>query len=405
MNPSAADIKQGRNLDELCTRARRIRDRSKGRIVSFSPKVFIPLTQLCRDFCGYCVFRRSPREAENLYMTPEQVLKVAKTAQQAGCREALFVLGERPERRYPEAGAWLRANGYESTLQYLRAMCSLVLAETDLYPHSNPGTMTRAELESLKDVNASMGLMLETASARLGRPGGPHEHAPSKRPTVRLRTLELAGQLKIPLTTGLLIGIGETADERIRALLQIKALHARYGHIQEVIIQNFRAKPGTPMAGAPEATPEEFLETVALARIILGAEMNIQAPPNLAGTLSRPGCAEDCDRTGYLSYLEAGINDWGGISPVTMDYVNPEAPWPHLGQLHRQLASRNYQLRARFPVYPEYILHRDDFLPLPLHKRLRSEADDCGYFSGYEFGDGIPAPVDPESAHGWGARQ
>ena len=405
MHTSAADIKQGRNLKEICTLARGIRDRSKGRIVSFSPKVFIPLTQLCRDFCGYCVFRRSPVEAKSLYMTPEQVLESATTAQKAGCREALFVLGERPEQRYREARAWLRRNGYDSTLEYLSAMCALVLSETDLYPHSNPGTMTRLELESLKDVNASMGLMLETASPRLCMPGGPHEHAPSKRPVVRLRTLELAGQLGIPFTTGLLIGIGETADERLEALLEIKDLQARYGHIQEVIIQNFRAKAGTPMEKASEATQEEFLETIAMARIILGGEMNIQAPPNLAGTQSEPDRVGDLDKTGYLSYLDAGINDWGGISPVTMDYVNPEAPWPQLGKLNRQMALRNYQLRARFPVYPEYIRHRSDFLSPTLQKRLRSEADVSGYFTGYEFSNGTPTLADPDSANSWRSRQ
>ena len=398
MKSSARDMKQGRNLKEICTLARGMRDRSKGRIVSFSPKVFIPLTQLCRDFCGYCVFRQSPVEANSLYMTPEQVLESATTAQKAGCREALFVLGERPEQRYAEARAWLRRNGYDSTLEYLSAMCSLVLSETDLYPHSNPGTMTRLELGSLKNVNSSMGLMLETASPRLCMRGGPHEHAPSKRPVVRLRTLELAGQLRIPFTTGLLIGIGETAEERVEALLKIKDLQARYGHIQEVIIQNFRAKAGTPMAKASEATPEEFIETIAMARIILGGEMNIQAPPNLAGAQSGPDRVGDPDQTGYLRYLDAGINDWGGISPLTMDYVNPEAPWPQLDKLNRQLELRNYQLRARFPVYPEYILHRSGFLSPALQKRLRSEADASGYFAGYEFGNGTPTPADPDLA-------
>ena len=398
-------MKQGRSLKEICSLARRIRDRSKGRIVSFSPKVFIPLTQLCRDFCGYCGFRRSPAEAKNLYMTPQQVLESARTAQKAGCREALFVLGERPERRYSEARAWLRRNGYDSTLEYLSAMCSLVLSETDLYPHSNPGTMTRLELESLKGTNVSMGLMLETASARLCRQGGPHEHAPSKHPVVRLRTLELAGQLRVPFTTGLLIGIGETADERVEALLKIKDLQSRYGHIQEVIIQNFRAKAGTPMAAASETTREEFIETIAIARIILGGEMNIQAPPNLAATQSGPDRVGDPDRSGCLSYLDAGINDWGGISPVTMDYVNPEAPWPQLDKLNRQLELRNYQLRARFPVYPEYILHRSDFLSPALSERLRSEADASGYFEGYEFVDGTPPPADPASANHRRSRQ
>ena len=315
------------------------------------------------------------------------------------------MLGERPEQRYGEARAWLRRNGYDSTLDYLHAMCSLVLSETDLYPHSNPGTMTRVELESLKDANASMGLMLESASARLCQQGGPHEQAPSKHPALRLRTLELAGQLRIPFTTGLLIGIGETADERVEALLKIKDLHARYGHIQEVIIQNFGTKGKTPMAAAPEATREEFIETIAMARIILGGEMNIQAPPNLARTRSGPDRVGDPLGSGYLGYPDAGINDWGGISPVTIDYVNPEAAWPQLGRLNRELALRNYQLRARFPVYPEYFLHRSDFLSPALQERLRSEADAAGYWAGYQFGNGTPVPTDPDSSTSWRAGQ
>lgn len=374
-------MKSGQDLEELCAEARRIRDRGKGRVISFSPKVFIPLTRLCRDFCTYCTFRQAPQQAKRLYMTPQEVLDVARAGQRAGCREALLVLGERPELRYPEAGSWLQENGYGSTLEYLREMCELVLRETDLYPHSNPGTMTRSELEDLKGLNVSMGLMLESTSARLHEPGGPHEHAPSKLPQVRLRTLELAGELQIPFTTGLLIGIGETPEERIDALLAIKDLQDRFGHIQEVILQNFRAKPGTAMEKASEPSHREMLETVAAARIILGSEMNIQVPPNLSSQ--------------YLDYLEAGINDWGGISPVTIDFVNPEAAWPNILALKQEMNSRGYDLRARFPVYPEYILHRSQFLPPPLLKRLRLEADSQGYFAGAWDNTWRPVPLHP----------
>ena len=373
-------LKSGQRVAQMCAEARSIRDGGKGRIISFSPKVFIPLTRLCRDVCSYCAFRQAPQQAKSIYMSPEEVLEVARAGQRAGCREALFVLGERPEQRYPEAGRWLRNNGYGGTIEYLRKMCELVLSETELYPHSNPGTMTRAELGALQDVNVSMGLMLESTSARLHGPGGPHEHAPSKRPEVRLRTLELAGQLQIPFTTGLLIGIGETPEERINALLAIKDLHDRFGHIQEVILQNFRAKPGTKMEGASEASHLEMLETVALARIILGGQMNIQVPPNLSSR--------------FLDYLEAGINDWGGISPVTRDYVNPEAPWPHLIQLKKEMNSRGYELRARFPVYPEYLLQKSHFLPPSLLEQLRLECDSEGYLAAHELGESwIPEPA------------
>ena len=356
--------------------AARIRDRGKGKVVSFSPKVFIPLTRLCRDFCSYCTFRQDPQQARHPYMSPTEVLAAARTGERAGCREALFVLGERPERRYSEARRWLRQNGYDSTIEYLAEMCALVLRETALYPHSNPGTLSRSELLALKGVNASMGLMLESTSARLCKPGGVHYRAPSKQPTVRLRTLRLAGELRIPFTTGLLVGIGETAQEREEALIVIRDLHRRYGHIQEVIIQNFRAKSDTVMAQHPEPSREGMLHTVAAARILLGPEMNIQVPPNLS-----------CGDSGadYLAYLKAGINDWGGVSPVTIDYVNPEAPWPELDNLRQKVKEQDFELRARFPVYPEYILNQSSYLPEALRDRLQSEADSEGYIKGFRF--------------------
>ena len=349
--------------------AAELRDQGKGRVVTFSPKVFIPLTRLCRDFCGYCTFRQSPQDAENLYLSPEEVLAVARAGERLGCTEALFTLGERPEQRYPEARQWLAARGYGTTLEYLAAMCQLVMTETALLPHANPGTMSRRELAALQPYNPSMGLMLESVSPRLYQAGGPHEFAPSKRPRVRLRTLELAGELGIPFTTGLLIGIGETRRERIAALLEIRRLHRAYGHIQEVIIQNFRAKSDTPMGGFPDAAAGELGWTVAVARIILGPAVNLQVPPNLS--------AAD-----YPDYLAAGINDWGGVSPLTIDYVNPEAPWPVLSELQERSRERGFDLRPRLPVYPEYIVGSGNWLPAALQGRVAALADAAGYVKG-----------------------
>ena len=354
----------------LLVRASRLRDQGKGRTLSFSPKVFLPLTQLCRDVCGYCVFRQPPGRGRSPYMSPEEVLAVAREGEKRGCREALLVLGERPEQRYPEARRWLSREGYDSTLEYLESICRMLLRETSLYPHSNAGTLVPSELEALKEVNVSLGLMLESSSPRLCGPGGPHEHAPSKHPQARLDTLGAAGKLNIPVTTGLLVGIGETAEERREALHLIGELHQRYGHIQEVIIQNFRAKTATLMRWASELSTAETLRTVAEARIILGPEMNIQVPPNLSGSAREAG---------YLEFLGAGINDWGGISPVTIDHVNPEAPWPHLAQLRRGVEGRDFRLRARFPLYPEFIRRKDNCLPAALRSRLEADADADGF--------------------------
>ena len=360
----------GSSLNELCHASAQIRDIGKGKTVTFSPKVFIPLTRLCRDFCSYCTFRQDPGEAgERLYMTPEEVLEVAQAGQRLGCTEALFTLGERPEARYPEAKEWLAIRGYRTTLEYLTAMCKLVVEETSLLPHANPGTMSRQEMAALRPCNPSMGLMLESTSPRLYEEGGPHEFAPSKRPRVRLRTIEIAGELGVPFTTGLLIGIGETRMERIDALLAIRKLHAAHGHIQEVIIQNFRAKPDTPMKDAPDATSDELLWTVAVARLILGQHMNIQVPPNL-------------NSDDYQAYIGAGINDWGGVSPLTIDYVNPEAPWPGLAQLRERTGAEGHELRPRLPIYPEYFLETDRYLDPSLTAQVESLVDHKGYVKG-----------------------
>ncbi len=356
-------------IEELCAAASQLRDLGKGRTVTFSPKVFIPLTHLCRDFCGYCTFRQSPETAARLYMTPEEVLNVATAGQRLGCTEALFTLGERPEQRYPEAKQWLRNRGFATTLEYLAYVCQLVMDETNMLPHANPGTMSRRELAALQPFNPSMGLMLESTSARLYQAGGPHEFAPSKRPRVRLRTMELAGELGIPFTTGILIGIGESRSERIEAILAIRDLHRAYGHIQEVIIQNFRAKPATPMADAVDATSHELLWTVAVARILLGPDVNLQVPPNLS--------SDD-----YEEYLAAGINDWGGVSPLTIDFVNPEAPWPALADLQRRTAEQGLTLKPRLPVYPEYFVNTRAWLSDSLQEKAIALTDAEGYVKG-----------------------
>ena len=357
-------------LAAMCDAAGRMRDLGKGRTVSFSPKVFIPLTHMCRDFCGYCIFRKTPEQAgDTLYMTPEQVLDVAKAGQRLGCTEALFTLGERPELRYPEAKDWLAGRGFGTTLEYLGHVNRLVVEETTLLPHDNPGTMSRREMAALLPYNPSMGLMLESTSPALHAPGGAHEFAPSKRRRVRLRTIELAGELRLPFTTGILIGIGDTREDRIESLLAIRDLHRRFGHVQEVIVQNFRAKPGTAMSEELDADTLEFMWSVAAARLILGPDANVQVPPNLSAD-------------NYRVYLDAGINDWGGVSPLTIDFVNPEAPWPALTQLKAQTEAAGFQLRPRLPVYPEYFLNTGDYLSEGLRERVLALADDDGYVRG-----------------------
>ena len=354
------------HLIDLCGAASKVRNHGKGATVTFSPKVFIPLTRLCRDYCGYCTFRIDPDQTQSLYMSAEEVLNVAKQGEDLGCTEALFTLGERPEQKYPEAKEWLSNNGYDSTLDYLASMTELVVKQTRLLPHANPGTMTHRELNVLKDSNPSTGIMLESTSEILYQEGGPHEFAPSKRPIVRLKTISIAGELRIPFTTGLLIGIGETMLDRIESLLEIRNLQRKYNHIQETIIQNFRAKPETPMAESPDAETQEMLWTVAAARIILGPQANIQVPPNLSSE-------------NYEMYLTAGINDWGGVSPLTIDYVNPEAPWPLITNLKSKTESAGFELKPRLAVYPEYFLDTEEYLPVDLLAKVRGLADDQGY--------------------------
>ncbi|HLH27899.1 MAG TPA: 7,8-didemethyl-8-hydroxy-5-deazariboflavin synthase CofG, partial [Acidimicrobiales bacterium] len=306
----------------LLAEAGEARDTGWGNIVTYSPKVFIPLTKLCRDVCHYCTFARPPLEGRRAYLTLDEVLEIARAGEAAGCREALFTLGDKPELRYRVAREELAAMGHETTVDYLAAAAGAVLTETGLLPHLNPGILSPEELERLREVAPSMGIMLETTSPRLAEPGQPHYGSPDKLPAVRLAMLEAAGRRKIPFTTGLLIGIGETWAERAETLVAIAESHARWGHVQEVIVQNFRAKPGTPMHDHPELPDAEVVATLVLARLILGPEMSVQCPPNLASS-------EEALR----GYLAAGINDWGGVSPVTIDHVNPEAPWPEVDRL------------------------------------------------------------------------
>ncbi len=352
-------------LDPLIETAAAVRDRFKGRSVSYSKKVFIPLTHLCRDYCGYCTFRSDPQPGMQAYMLPDEVLAVAEAGRRAGCKEALFSLGDQPERVFPEAKEFLKKLGFERTLEYLAAMCELVLEKTGLLPHSNPGVMGLDDLRRLRETNVSVGLMLESASPRLLRVGGPHWKAPDKVPSLRIRTIENAGQLSMAFTTGILIGIGETLEERVDALLAIRAANQKYGHIQEVIVQPFRAKADIRMAQAPEPTQDDLERTIAVARLILGGEMNIQSPPNLL--------ADD-----YPDLLKAGINDWGGISPVTKDFINPEAAWPQISSLSTRSEGVGFVLRERLAIYPEFSF-RPLFVPDRLQPHLRKLQSEDGY--------------------------
>ena len=352
-------------LPDLLNAGTQLRARGKGTVITFSKKVFIPLTTLCRDYCSYCTFRKEPGQPGAHFMTPGEVLALAERGRQAGCKEALFSLGDQPEKIFPEAREFLRTQGHSRTLDYLAAMCELVLEKTGLLPHANPGVMDRAALMRLKDSNASVGLMLENASPRLMRDGLPHAKAPDKVPALRLRTIEEAGKLSIAFTTGILIGIGETIEEHIDSLFAIRTLQEKYGHIQEVIIQNFRAKPGIPMSAHPEPSLEDMLRTIALARLILGPHMNVQAPPNLS--------YDDFPRL-----LDAGINDWGGISPVTKDFINPEAAWPQIARLQTETESRGFALRERLALYPEFV-SREEFLSSRVRNRITEVAAADGF--------------------------
>ena len=350
-------------LDALLARAGEVRDR-RGSVITFSAKVFVPLTTLCRDDCGYCTFRRDPGQPGARTMTPEDVIALCQAGARVGAKEALFSLGDRPEARFAEHREFLRARGHRSTLSYLREVCAATLAQSTLLPHLNPGLMGERDLAALREVSVSMGIMLETVSERLLAPGGAHHGAPDKIPARRLRTIELAGKLAIPFTTGILIGIGETPRERVDALVAIRDLHERYGHIQEVIVQNFRAKPTIPMKDAPEPTLDDLLRALAVARLVLPPDVSLQAPPNLSPRV-------------YPRLLAAGLDDWGGISPLTPDHINPEKPWPGLADLRRATEHAGFTLRERLAVYPAYAA-RPEFVDETLRPRVAAWIDDAG---------------------------
>jgi FO synthase len=365
------------DLDQLLAEARRLR---RGRLVTYSPKVFVPLTTLCRDVCGYCTFARPPRRGELAFLSEGEVLAIARAGAAAGCTEALFTLGDKPELRYKVAREELAALGCTTTIEYLARCARLVLEETGLLPHLNPGVLDRADLELLRPVSASMGIMLETIAERLGARGGPHWASPDKEPARRLETIRLAGELRVPFTSGILIGIGETRAERLDALLALKALGDEHGHLGEVIVQNFRAKPGTRMAAHQDAPFEEQLWTVAAARLLLGPEAHVQAPPNLA--------YDD-----FPLLLDAGIDDWGGVSPVTIDHVNPEAPWPERERLSEATRSRGLELAPRLPLYPEHVAELDTWVDPGVQPYVLRAADAMGLAREDRWAPGEPGTV------------
>src|SRR5436309_1642586 len=371
---------RGDDLDDLLTSAGRVRDaglRDAGRpgIVTYSRKVFIPLTRLCRDRCHYCTFATVPHRVPAPFLDRDEVVKIAAQGAERGCKEALFTLGDRPEDRWPQARRWLDERGYASTIDYLRACAIAVLEETGLLPHLNPGVLSWAELQRLKPVAPSMGMMLETTASRLwSEPGGPHYGSPDKEPAVRLRVLEDAGRVGVPFTTGILIGIGETFAERADSLFAIRRISREYGHLQEVIVQNFRAKPDTAMRTMPDAELHDLAATVAVARLVLGPKARIQAPPNLiAGE--------------YDLLLRAGIDDWGGVSPVTPDHVNPERPWPQIEELARRSAAGGFALHERLTIYPEYVRRGDPWLDPRVAPHVAALADPA---TGLAVEDAVP---------------
>lgn len=352
----------GLDAAPLVREAARLRDEGHGRTVTYSRKVFVPITTLCRDTCTYCTFVKPPG-AGGQYLTPDDVLAIARAGDAHDCTEALLTLGDKPEDRWPQAGEFLSRHGCETTIEYVVMMSELIREESGLFPHANPGIMTPSDISALRPTNVSMGLMLENISDRLTEEGMPHHLCPDKVPAVRMGTIDAAGQLDVPFTTGILVGIGESTAEIVDSLLALRAANDRGGHIQEYIIQNFRAKANTRMRFSPEPEIPFFVKVVAVSRWILGPTANIQVPPNLT---------ED-----FSVYIDAGINDWGGVSPVTIDWVNPEAPWPHLGTLATITENAGYSLVPRLPVYPEYV--SDTWIDKGLIEDVLARTDDDGY--------------------------
>jgi FO synthase len=348
--------------EPLFAEASRLRDEGKGRTVTFSRKVFVPLTTLCRDTCTYCTFAKPPG-AGGEYLTPEDVMAIVAAGQSHGCTEALFTLGDQPEERWEAARNFLADRGHDTTLDYVQAMTERVVAETALFPHANPGLMDEGAQRALRPSNPSMGLMLENSSPRLMEPGMPHHNCPDKEPSARIATIEAAGRAKVPFTTGILVGIGETPAEVVDSLFVLEEISRRLGNIQEIIVQNFQPKADTLMRNDPAPSVEYFARVVAVARWIFGPEMNLQVPPNLTAD--------------FGIYLDAGINDWGGVSPLTIDWVNPEAPWPHLDKLESATEARGFELKQRLPVYPEFIT--EEWIDPGLIEQVRSATDADGY--------------------------
>lgn len=366
-------------LDEVMARSRAMRDATGARRLSYSRKVFIPLTQLCRDVCHYCTFAKAPRRLGGAYLSPDEVIAIARAGVASGCKEALFTLGDKPELRYAAARNALAALGFGSTVDYLEHVAGRVLDETGLIPHINAGVLTREDYTRLRRVSGSMGLMLESASERLGQRGGPHFGSPDKAPAIRLASIAAAGEAAIPFTSGILIGIGETREERLDSLFALRNLHRLHGHLQEVIVQNFRAKADTRMAQSPEPSERELLWSVAAARLVLGAEVGVQSPPNL-----NPG------RTRAL--IDAGLDDWGGISPVTVDHVNPEAPWPEIAELATQCAAAGRPLVERLTAYPGYVADAGRWLDPAVAPAVRRHADAEGLARDGTWSPGMSAP-------------
>jgi FO synthase len=361
---------------QLFAEAKQLRDQGHGRRVSFSRKVFIPLTRLCRDVCGYCTFATSPRNVASAYLSVDQVLEIANAGKAAGCKEALFTLGDKPELRYPAARHALEEMGFKTTVEYIQHVCERVLHEIGLLPHINAGVMTEDEIAALRRVSVSHGIMLESISERLCERGGPHFGAPDKDPQLRLDMVEAAGRLSVPFTSGILIGIGETKLEIVASLLALQASHRRHGHIQEVIVQNFVAKPDTKMSAVLDASHELLMWAAAVARLILGPDMNIQAPPNLS-----------FER--YPELLNAGINDWGGISPVTPDHVNPEAPWPQIARLAQATEDAGYNLVERIAAYPDYVQDMQRWQSPELRRNVMAAVDAEGFARGDDWAPGL----------------
>jgi len=364
----AASLIAGRgDVDGLFAEAARLRDEGKGRTVTFSKKVFIPLTTLCRDACTYCTFAKPPG-AGGMYLEPDEVMAIARAGESHGCTEALFTLGDRPEERWPQAREFLAAHGHQTTLDYVRACTEMVAGETTVFPHANPGVMTTADLLALRPSNPSAGMMLENSSPRLTEPGMPHHGTASKDPAARIATIRAAGEARVPFTTGILIGIGETPVEIADSLFVLADLAAATGAVQEVIVQNFRAKADTPKRRDAEPTVQFVARVAAVARWILGPQANVQVPPNLTGR--------------FEVYLDAGINDWGGVSPITIDWVNPEQPWPHLDELRARTEAAGFTLRQRLPVYPEFI--DEQWIDPGLLPAVRDAVDDDGLVRPHE---------------------